>query len=154
MSIAAREKRSSSGIRFSGGQAVPRGKAACVVCAQKDYLEHRHKLSLFGAVPEGHIYEHCADPARDDEDVSESEANARPTKTLVKHRGVYYLRVFDLVRTTARVQRSASRAPRLAVAAALPSSARGSIRNGIGGHLRCSSACRRQASVRRGGRCR
>ena len=31
--------------RFSGGQEVPRCEAACAVCAQKDYLEHRHKVN-------------------------------------------------------------------------------------------------------------
>ena len=55
----------SKGNRFSGGEAVPRCEAACVVCAQKDYLEHRHKLSLFGAVPEERVSEHCADAASD-----------------------------------------------------------------------------------------
>ena len=83
--------------RFSGSEAVPRCEAACVVCAQKDYLEHRHKLSLFGAVPEGRVSEHCADPASDQNDVPEGEANARPTQTLVKHRGVYYLQSPKLV---------------------------------------------------------
>ena len=55
----------SSGNRFSGGEAVPRCEAANAVCAQKDYLEHRHKLSLFGAVPEERVSEHCADAASD-----------------------------------------------------------------------------------------
>ena len=35
------------------GEAVSRREAACVVCAQKDYLEHRRKLSFSGAVPTG-----------------------------------------------------------------------------------------------------
>ena len=30
---------------------VPRAEAACAVCACKDWLEHRHKLSLFGCPP-------------------------------------------------------------------------------------------------------
>ena len=58
----------SRGNRPPGGQAVSRCEAACVVCAQKYYLEHRHKLSLFGAVPQGHLSEHCADPVSDHED--------------------------------------------------------------------------------------
>ena len=87
----------SKGNRFSGGKAVPGCEAACVVCAQKDYLEHRHKLSLFGAVPEERVSEHCADPASDQDDVSEGEANARPARTLVTHRGVYYLQSPELV---------------------------------------------------------
>ena len=48
----------SRGNRFSGGEAALRCEAACVVRAQKDYLEHRRNLSLFGAVPTGHVYEH------------------------------------------------------------------------------------------------
>ena len=87
----------SKGNRFSGGEAVPRCEAACAVCAQKDYLEHRHKLSLFGAVPEERVSEHCAGPASDQDDVPEGDANARPARSLVKHRGVHYLQSPELV---------------------------------------------------------
>ena len=101
----------SKGNRFSGGEAVPRCEAACTVCAQKDYLEHRHKLSLFGAVPEGQVSEHCADPASDEADVSEGEGNARPAQTLVKHRGVYYLQSPELVQGLLDVGRHKERWP-------------------------------------------
>ena len=101
----------SRGNRFSGGEAVPRCEAACAVCAQKDYLEHRHKLSLFGAVPEERVSEHCADAASDQEDAPEGEANARPTRTLVKHRGVYYLQSPELVQKLLDVDRYRQRWP-------------------------------------------
>ena len=79
----------SKGNRFSGGEAVPRCEAACAVCAQKDYLEHRHKLSLFGVVPQQYVSERGTDAASDPESDSEGEADARPARSLVKHRGVY-----------------------------------------------------------------
>ena len=101
----------SKGNRFSGGEAVPRCEAACAVCAQKDYLEHRHKLSLFGAVPEERVSEHCADAASDQEDVPEDEADARPLRTLVKHRGVYYLQSPELVQKLLDVDRYRQRWP-------------------------------------------
>ena len=37
----------SRGNYFADSKAVPRAEAACVVCAQKDYLEHRHTDSYF-----------------------------------------------------------------------------------------------------------
>ena len=42
---------------FADCEEVPRGEAACVLCAQKDYLEHRYKLSLFAEAPSGSISE-------------------------------------------------------------------------------------------------
>ena len=101
----------SRGNRFSGGEAVPRCEAACVVCAQKDYLEHRHKLSLFGAVPEEHVFQHCEDPASDQEDVPEGAADSRPAKTLVKHLGVYYLQSPEAVQKLLDVVRYSQRWP-------------------------------------------
>ncbi len=97
--------------RFSGGGAVPRSEAACVVCAQKDYLEHRHKLSLFGAVPEERVFEHCADSASDRDDLSDGEADAPPKRALVKHRGVYYLQSPELVQKLLDVDRYRQRWP-------------------------------------------
>ena len=107
------------GNRISGGEAVPRCEAACAVCAQKDYFEHRHKLSLFGAVPEERVgavpeervSEHCADAASDQEDVPEGEADARRTRTLVKHRGVYYLQSPEMVQRLLDVDRYRQRWP-------------------------------------------
>ena len=100
----------SKGNRFSGVEAVPRCEAACVVCAQKDYLERRHKLSLFGALPEGGAPQ-PADSASDHDDVSEGEANASPARTLVKHRGVYYLQSLELVQKLLDVDRYRQRWP-------------------------------------------
>ena len=67
-------------------------------CAQTYYLEHRHKLSLFGAVPAERVSEHCTDVASDQEDRPEREANARPFRTLVKHRSVQKLLDVDRYR--------------------------------------------------------
>ena len=36
---------------FADAEEVPRAEAACAVCARKDWLEHRYKLSLFGDPP-------------------------------------------------------------------------------------------------------
>ena len=84
---------------------MPRCEAACAVCAQKDFLEHRHKLSLFDAVPKERVSEHCADAASDQEDVPEGEANTRPTRTLVKHRRLHYLQSPALVQNLLDVDR-------------------------------------------------
>ena len=101
----------SKGNYFSGGEAVPRCEAACAVCAQKDYLEHRQKLSRFGAVPEEAGTEQRADAASDQEHGSEGESNAGPTRTLVKHRGVYYLQSPELVQKLLDVARYSLRWP-------------------------------------------
>ena len=89
----------SKGNFFSSGKEVPRCEAACAICAQKDYLEHRHKLSLFGAAPEHHGQELCSDAAGDLGNVSEGEgeADAPRTRALLKHRGVYCLQSPELV---------------------------------------------------------
>ena len=101
----------SRGNCFSGGEAVPRCEAACAVCAQKDYLEHRFKLSLFGAVPEQHASERGTDAASDPEGDSEGEAGSRPTRSLVKHREVYYLQNPELVHKLLNVDRYSLRWP-------------------------------------------
>ena len=36
------------GNTFARVSEVPRCEAACVVCQRKDWIEHRHKLNLFG----------------------------------------------------------------------------------------------------------
>ena len=103
----------SKGNRFSSGEEVPRCEAACAVCAQKDYLEHPHKLSLFGAAPEHHGQELCTDAANDLGDVSEGEgeADAPRTRALLKHRGVYYLQSPQLVQKVLDVDRYSKRWP-------------------------------------------
>ena len=101
----------SRGNRFSGGQPVPRCEAACAVCAQKDYLEHRHKLSLFGAVPEGGACEPLEDLSSDQEDGPQGAANFRATQTIIKYRGVYYLQSPELVHQLLDVDRYRQRWP-------------------------------------------
>ena len=39
------------GNTFARIPEVPRCEAACVLCQRKDYIEHRHKLNLFGQPP-------------------------------------------------------------------------------------------------------
>ena len=41
-----------NGNYFADCEEVPGAEAACAICARKDWLEHRHRLSLFAAVPE------------------------------------------------------------------------------------------------------
>jgi hypothetical protein len=31
---------------------VPRCEVACALCLQRDFIEHRHKLALFGTPPQ------------------------------------------------------------------------------------------------------
>ena len=38
----------------------PRSEAACVVCQRKDFIEHRHKLNLFGQPPSNHQASTCS----------------------------------------------------------------------------------------------
>ena len=103
--------------RFTGGEQVPRCEAACAICAQKDYLEQRHKLSLFGSLPQQHATEQCADAASDVGDVSEGEGEARAasSRTLLKHRGVYYLQSPEGVQKLLDVERYRQRWPLIPV---------------------------------------
>ena len=103
----------SKGNYFSSGEEVPRCEAACAICAQKDYLEHRHKLSLFGTAPEHQGQEVCADAADDLGDVSEAEgeADASRTRPLLKYCGVYYLQSPQLVHKLLDVDRYILRWP-------------------------------------------
>ena len=148
----------SKGNRFSSGEEVPRCEAACAVCAQKDYLEHRHKLHLFGTAPSAcGAVQPADDEASDMGDVSEGGADAGRTGPLLKHCGVYYVqsptlvhKLLDVDRYSQRwplipreelqrVKRPTSRPPGMTVAIALaPSACRGA-----------SSSTRRQASMRR-----
>ena len=106
----------SRGNYFADSKAVPRAEAACVVCAQKDYLEHRHKLSLFGAIPDEALHQNA-----DDSDDADSDADAgadavqlsrKPAQqSMVKHRGIYYVQNQDKVQELLNVQRYEDRWP-------------------------------------------
>ena len=61
----------SMGNHFADSKAVPRAEAACVVYAQKDYFEHRHKHSLFAAIPDEALHQNA-----DDSDDADSDADA------------------------------------------------------------------------------
>ena len=106
----------SRGNYFADSKAVPRAEAACVVCAQKDYLDHRHKLSLFETIPDTPL-----PPNANDSDDIESDADAgagaaqlsrKPAQqSMVKHRGIYYIQNEDKVQALLNVQRYADRWP-------------------------------------------
>ena len=102
----------SKGNRFFGGEEVPRCEAACAVCAQKDYLEHRHMLNLFCTAPSAcGAVQPADDEASDMGDVSEGGADAGRTRALLKHRGVYYLQSPALVQKLLDVDRYRQRWP-------------------------------------------
>ena len=91
---------------------MPRCEAACAVCAQKDYLEHRHKLNLFGTAPSaGGAVQPSDDEASDMGDVSEGGADAGRTRALLKHCGVYYVQSPTLVHKLLDVDRYSQRWP-------------------------------------------
>ena len=62
-----------NGNTFADSEPVPRAEAACVFCAQKDWLEHRHKLHLFDEAPSD---------AKSDEEL-DPESNDRITITVL-----------------------------------------------------------------------
>ena len=104
---------------FADCEEVPRAEAACVVCAQKDYLEHRYKLCLFGEAPaesttEGRLLQ--VDQEDDDEEDETAERHSQhnlglPWSTLVKRNGVYYIQSPEKVQAFMRVERYHTRWP-------------------------------------------
>ena len=58
----------SGGNTFFKGPDVARTEAACAICAQKDWIEHRYKLSLFGTAPEMGRRTMTQDDSSDDEE--------------------------------------------------------------------------------------
>ena len=84
------------GNYFADSDEVPRAEAACAICAQKDWLENRHKLNLFGTMPDANDTELNCAAAEETENENENDEptghGAAPrTQSLLKHRGVYYL---------------------------------------------------------------
>ena len=95
--------------RFVPGDDVPRCEAACVCCAQKDFLEHRHKVCLFGEPAKGDasvlsVQGECMES-------SEDEAVHKPQRSLQKQAGVSYLQSPELVNELLDVHRCARRWP-------------------------------------------
>ena len=97
----------SGGNYFSESDPVPRVEAACVFCAQKDWLEHRHKLSLFGSPPTDHVWEVAPDGQA--VCVAAQHAESATRGGLVKHGDVYYLQCPDTVHEILKVERYAGK---------------------------------------------
>ena len=97
---------------FADCEEVPRCEAACVVCAQKDYLEHRHKMSLFAEAPsrvvtEAHVGEDALDQEEDDTAMGRSQEPI--AYSMVKRDGVYYIQSPAEAHAFMKVERYAER---------------------------------------------
>ena len=108
------------GNYFADGEAEPRAEAACAVCAQKDYKEHRHKLSLFGTIPDEALDENADDDDDSQTDAEDGAGVAQPSRkpashSMVKHKGVYYVQNPDKVQQLLKVKRYADRWPLIPV---------------------------------------
>ena len=79
------------------------------MCAQKDWLEHRHKLCLFGRPPTQHVSEEAADA--ETADVAAPLTNSCGTGSLLKHGDVYYLQSPEKVHDILNVERYSERWP-------------------------------------------
>jgi len=109
------------GNYFADGEAVPRQEAACAICAQKDFLEHRHKLCLFGDVPAAGAIQ--PDAEQEDEEAEEQEAEQHGWRrattpaaaSYIKHKGAYYIQSPEKVQQLLNVERYAERWPLIPV---------------------------------------
>ena len=102
---------------FADAEEVPRAEAACAVCARKEWLEHRYKLSLFGDAPPAAVSQRGAEEDGDaDEGGPQEDDDAALDKpilrrTLVKHKGIYYVQSAEKVHEFMNVERYAKRWP-------------------------------------------
>ena len=87
---------------FASVRAVPRSEAACVFCKQKKWLEHRHKLCLFGTLPDE------AHPEADSGLQADEEADGPPHR-LLKVGDASYLANPERVQRPLSVERYAKR---------------------------------------------
>ena len=102
---------------FADCEEVPRAEAACVVCAQKDYLEHRYKLCLFEEAPaestaQGRLLQ--VDQEADEEEDGTTERHSQHDRiaySLVKRNGVYYIQSPEKVQAFMNVERYHARWP-------------------------------------------
>eukprot|EP00812_Abedinium_dasypus_P007843 NODE_1_length_8589_cov_4.556480.p1 GENE.NODE_1_length_8589_cov_4.556480~~NODE_1_length_8589_cov_4.556480.p1 ORF type:complete len:2586 (+),score=446.46 NODE_1_length_8589_cov_4.556480:571-8328(+) len=107
---------------FARTSEVPRCEAACVLCQQKDWLEQRHKLSLWRSPPPqlaAPLGLDAADPYDDAEaDAAEPDANnQQQVRALLQRRGdVYYLQSPERVHELLNVDRYAERWPLIPLA--------------------------------------
>ena len=111
------------GNTFARIQEEPRREAACVLCQRKDFIEHRHKLNLFGEPPSNHEAStgflggapQPAEPSSLAPEDSDDETQAREQDSrqsfFVKHKGVHYLQDPEGVNALLKVERYAERWP-------------------------------------------
>ena len=103
---------------------VPRSEAACAICQQKDFVEHRYKLNLFADPPDAVAHKlHPEDGVlsggeSDGEGKTEllSLSNPASHRTLLQHRGVYYLQSPEAVHQILDVERYSKRWPLIPLA--------------------------------------
>ena len=109
----------SGGNTFHRGPEVPRCEAACAICAGKDFVEHRYKLNLFSEPPDAVAHKlHQGDGVHSGGE-SDGEAgtallslsNPASHRTLLQHRGVYYLQSPQAVHQILDVERYSKRWP-------------------------------------------
>ena len=101
---------------FADREEVPRCEAACVICAQKDYLEHRYKMSLFGEAPkgvtsEGSLAKNTEAEEEEDGPAERCSRQDRIAYSLVKHNGVYYMQSPEKAQVFLNVDRYHERWP-------------------------------------------
>ena len=111
------------GNTFARIQEEPRREAACVLCQRKDFIEHRHKLNLFGEPPSNHEAStgflggapQPAEPSSRAPEDTDDEGHALEQDTrqqfLLKHGGVHYLQSPEAVHAFLSVERYATRWP-------------------------------------------
>ena len=99
------------------------GQAACVLCQRQDFIEHRHKLNLFGQPPSNHQASSCsiggapqpAEPSSRAPEDTDEEGHALEQDTrqqfLLMHGGVHYLQSLEAVHAFLSVEQYATRWP-------------------------------------------
>jgi hypothetical protein len=100
------------GNTFSRSAEVPRCETACAVCQQKDWIEYRHKVNLFGTPPATvarAMDDDAADAPGDASVAHEQYGASQPA--LVKRGDVYFIQSPDLVQDLLDVERYAKRWP-------------------------------------------
>ena len=109
----------SGGNTSHRGPEVPRSEVSCAICAQKDFVEHRYKLKLFREPPDAVAHKlHQGDSVLSGGE-SDGEAgtallslsNPASHRTLLQHRGVYYLQSPEAVHQILDVERYSKRWP-------------------------------------------
>ena len=109
------------GNTFARVAEVPRCEAACALCQQKDFIEHRHKLALFSTPPSnaastfsGNLAQLAAVAADAEEPTCgafEPVAGGASQPALLRHGDVHYLQAPERVHALLDVERYSKRWP-------------------------------------------